>query len=89
MKLPTWKQAFVILGGSLVLSFCACFGFMVSADYADQNNFALVVMFSLGIVAIITVFGLIPYSLIVLCIRFVKALATPPPPPEKPDGPSA
>ena len=87
MKLPTWKQAFVILGGASALSFCACFGFLVSAEYADNNSFAAVLMVSLGIVAIVCLFIAIPYSLIVMFIRFVRALMAPPP--EKPNGPSA
>lgn len=90
MKLPTWKQAFVILAGAIGLSFCACFGFLVSATYADENSFAAVVMVSLGIVAIVCLFIAIPYSLIVIFIRFVRELMKPPPPPpEKPNGPSA
>jgi hypothetical protein len=93
MKLPTWKQAFVILAGAMGLSFCACFGVLVSATYADSNSFAAVMMVSLGIVAIVCLFIAIPYSLVVMLIRLVRALMTPPPPPprppERPDGPSA
>jgi hypothetical protein len=92
MKLPTWKQAFLILGGALVLNFCACFGFLVSAEYADQNSFAAVVTVALGIVALITLLIVIPYSLVVMCIRMIRALMAPSPPPptpppaEDPDG---
>ena len=93
MKLPTWKQAFIILGCAIVLNFCACFGFLVSAEYADRNSFAAFVMVSLGIVAIVTLVVVIPYSLIAMLIRLVRALRTPPPlpppPPENPNGPSA
>jgi hypothetical protein len=96
MKLPTWKQAFIILGGAVAIAFCACFGFMVSTQYADASSFGFDVMVGFGIVAIVCLFVAIPYSLIVMFIRFVRALKTPqapppppPPPPENPHGPSA
>lgn len=98
MKLPTWKQAFIILGGALALAFCTCFGFMVSTQYADASSFAADVMIGFGIVSIVCLFVAVPYALVVMFIRLVRALmappspppsSPPPPPPEQPNGPSA
>lgn len=84
MTLPTWKQAFVILGGSIVLAFSACFGFAVVANTRIPDDVLLVLLIILAVIAFAALFVGVPYSLVVMLIRLVRGSKSPPP--ETPDG---
>lgn len=37
-RFPTWKQAFVMFGGGLVLAISACFGCLFTLDVSGRGN---------------------------------------------------
>lgn len=94
-RFPTWKQGFVLLGGSLVLAVSACFGCLFTLDLGGRRGWASsgleAVAILLGILAFAGLLGMLVGG-VLLFMRILRALfgsaeprpPSPPPPPMPP-----
>lgn len=79
-RFPTWKQAFVMFGGGLVLAVSACFGCFFSLDFGGRNTAPQIVTITLAIIAsgglLATLVGVVLVLMRILRALFAKKDAT-------------